>query len=299
MNQRTRRPCPICGGPEGERAFPYATRFNETAFDYLRCRSCGSVFVDPIPDADTFALMYSKASYHDTHYIDCGSAHYATSAKLLRNFLPGGSSVLDYGCGLGLFLQALRAEGFSATGVEYDEGAAAYAARSTGCAAMSIADFMAKEKKANYDALHLGDVLEHLSDPCATLRELLGFVKPGGLLFAEGPLENNPSPVYWAACMFGSVKKRLKGNFTASSPPTHLLRVNASQQLAFFMLVDPKLSRLHWDVHETGWPYAGGCALKQTIASAALLLGGTRIMGLSFGNRFRSVFRIPRSDIGL
>ena len=175
--------------------------------------------------------------------------------QLLRDFLPAGA-VLDYGCGLGLFLQALLAEGFSATGVEYDSDAAEYAARSTGCPVSSLAEFTSMRNNATYDALHLGDVLEHLPDPFATLRELLKIVKPRGLLFAEGPLENNPSPVYWAARLFGAVKRRLKPNFTGSSPPTHLFRVNAPQQLAFFASVEPHLLRLHWDVQETGWPYA-------------------------------------------
>ena len=56
--------------------------------------------------------MYSKASYHDAHYVDCESALYGSSAKLLRDFLPAGAGVLDYGCGLGLFLKALKVEGF-------------------------------------------------------------------------------------------------------------------------------------------------------------------------------------------
>ena len=133
MNRQARRECPICGGPAGMRTFPYKTRFNDVVFDYVRCRSCSSVFVDPVPDANTFALMFSKTSYHDVHYIDCDSAHYGSSAKLLRDFLPVGASVLDYGCGLGLFLKALKVEGFSATGVEFDEEAAAYAAKNAEC----------------------------------------------------------------------------------------------------------------------------------------------------------------------
>jgi len=67
--------------------------------------------------------MYSKASYHDAHYIDCESARYGSSARLLRAFLPVGR-LLDYGCGLGLFLKALKVEGFSATGVGFDKEAA-------------------------------------------------------------------------------------------------------------------------------------------------------------------------------
>lgn len=293
MDRHFRRECPICGGSGGKRAFPYTTRFNSVTFDYLQCRSCASVFVDPIPDAETFAKMYSKASYHDAYYIDCGSTHYASSARLLRDFLPAGASVLDYGCGLGLFLKALQAAGFLGTGVEFDQEAADFAAKNSGCPAFSVAGFSSGRNEATYDALHLGDVLEHLPQPIATLRELLAFVKPGGLLFVEGPLENNPSLVLWAARLFGAMKRRLKPNFIGSSPPTHLLQVNEAQQLAFFTRAEPGLSRIHWDVHETGWPYASGGALKHAIVSIAIALGGKQIGGATFGNRFRGVFRLP------
>jgi SAM-dependent methyltransferase len=237
--------------------------------------------------------MYSKASYHDAHYYDCESAHYESSAKLLRDFLPPGASVLDYGCGVGLFLKALQAEGFIATGVEFDQEAADYAATNASCPAFTVTNFMSQQEKSVYDALHLGDVLEHLPDPAATLRQLLAYVRPGGVIFVEGPLENNPSPVYWAACLFGAVKRRLRPNFKGSSPPTHLLRVTEAQQLAFFARIKPGLSRLYWDVHETGWPYASGGALKRAIASTAMALGGKQICGAAFGNRFRGVFRLP------
>jgi SAM-dependent methyltransferase len=251
------------------------------------------VFVDPVPDPGTFELMYAKSAYHDLHYADADHSHYTASAKLLRKFLPTDAVVLDYGCGLGAFLKALEAETFTAIGVEFDANAAKFAAEDTGCKTFSTANFWATNEKPPYDAIHLGDVLEHLPDPGETLRGLLAFLKPGGLLFAEGPLENNPSPVYWAARMFGAAKGHLNPNFVGSAPPLHLFRVDAQQQLAFFTRVEPRLQQLHWDVHETGWPYVRGSALKRIIAGAALFLGGRRMMDTTFGNRFRGVFRLP------
>src|SRR5208283_2204086 len=102
---------------------------------------------------------------------------------------------------------------FSAIGVEINEAAAAYAAKNTDCLVFSTASFFSQRNKATYDPIHLGDVLEPLPEPGATLRELLGFVKPGGLLFMEGPLETNPSPVFGAARLFGAVKRLVRPNF--------------------------------------------------------------------------------------
>jgi 2-polyprenyl-3-methyl-5-hydroxy-6-metoxy-1,4-benzoquinol methylase len=153
------------------------------------------------------------------------------SARLLTRFLPLSAQVLDYGCGVGGFLSALKAEGFVPTGVEFDKPAARAAARNNGCPVFSVDEFRATT--GLYDAIHLGDVLEHLPDPLTTLCELLATVKPGGVVFVEGPLEINPSPVYWAARLFGVVKRRLAPELVGTMPPTHLLRVDAPRQRDF------------------------------------------------------------------
>jgi len=159
-------------------------------------------FVDPIPDAETFAKMYARTAYHDAHYAKCEGRDYQDSARLLTRFLPLSAQVLDYGCGVGGFLSALKAEGFVPTGVEFDKQAARAAARNTGCPVSSVDEFRAVT--GPYDALHLGDMLEHPPNPLITFRELPAMVKPGGILFVEGPLEINPGPVYWAARLTSS-----------------------------------------------------------------------------------------------
>ncbi len=206
--------------------------------------------------------MYAKSAYHDVHYVECESPHYRESAALLTKFLPAGASVLDYGCGLGLFLRALDEQGFSATGVEFDREAAEMAAKVSRRPAYALEELAERQAEASLDALHLGDVLEHLGDPAKTLDALLSLVKPGGLLFVEGPLENNPSPVYWSARLAGAMKRFLKRGFVGSGAPTHLLRVDGAQQQAFFERYWPQFETLHWSVYETGWPYKGGGAVK-------------------------------------
>jgi 2-polyprenyl-3-methyl-5-hydroxy-6-metoxy-1,4-benzoquinol methylase len=263
-------------------------------FEYVRCRACGAVFVDPVPDDETMAVMYAKSSYHDRHYADCESEHYGSSARLLRRFLPTGACVLDYGCGMGLFLKALRSEDFMPVGVEFDREACAYAGATAQCQTFLNSEFLARNEAGRYDGLHLGDVLEHLPDPVATLRELLTCLRREGFLFVEGPLENNASLVSYAAHAFGFAKRRLRPHSVGTSPPTHLLRVSEAQQLKFFEQVHPNLEQLYWEVYETGWPYAGAGALKQLIAAAAIASGGASLAGVTLGNRFRGIFKLAR-----
>ena len=289
------RNCPLCGGREHGAAFPYATRFNTVRFNYLECGSCSSVFVDPVPDGQTFARMYAKGDSHDCHYEGKGGGAYTESARLLKRFLPEGSLVLDYGCGTGAFLKALGAEGFVPFGVEFDKDAADFAGGNAGCAALSVDDFLTQANKPQFDAIHLGDVLEHLPDPAATLKQLLEYLKPGGVLFAEGPLEVNPSPVYWAARLFGAIKRMVRPDFIGGHAPTHLFRTNAKQQLAFFSRVEPRFDLKYWNVYETGWPYASGGLVKGAIARFAVGLSGRQLFGVTFGNRFRGVFAYQQS----
>lgn len=287
------RPCPLCEAEESAPAFPYAIRFANQIFHYLRCRDCRTVFVDPVPDAVCFAQMYDKANYHDSHYTTSDFTPYLQAASLLRQFAQPGSTVLDYGCGVGHFLQAVKAEGFAPYGVEFDGPAAAAAAVHADCRVATVADFDRAVAGQLFDVIHLGDVLEHLPDPAATLAGLLTRLKPGGLLFVEGPLEINPSPVYWAARLFGGVKHRLRPAEIGAGVPTHLFRTSAPAQSRFFRQRFPALHPLVWQVSESGWPYAQSNWIKRRVAAAALTLGGRTLAGIQLGNRFQALYSLP------
>ena len=136
MNESRR--CPLCDGKGNSPAFPYATNFNNAQFNYIKCGACLSVFVDPVPDRQTFEKMYAKTEYHDVYYENIEDSAYSESAKLLREYLPAGATVLDYGCGVGAFLKQLAQEGFITYGVEFDIDAALFAGLKTNCETFSI-----------------------------------------------------------------------------------------------------------------------------------------------------------------
>jgi SAM-dependent methyltransferase len=289
MTEAPRR-CPLCDGQASGPAFPYAISFANQIFRYFRCSCCRTVFVDPVPDAACFAQMYDKAIYHDSHYSTNDLTSYRQAAALLRQFAPSGSTVLDYGCGVGHFLQTVKAEGLDPYGVEFDAPAAAVAAVYACCPVVTVADLDHSFAGQFFDVIHLGDVLEHLPDPAATLAGLLTRLKPGGLLFVEGPLETNPSPVYWAARLFGGVKHRLRPAEIGGGVPTHLLRTSAQAQGRFFRQRFPSLQPLVWQVSESGWPYAQGNWIKSQVAALALTLGGRTLAGIQLGNRFQALY---------
>jgi 2-polyprenyl-3-methyl-5-hydroxy-6-metoxy-1,4-benzoquinol methylase len=271
--------------------FPWSINFEGTHFNYFQCLSCKTVFINPIPDKNTLAKIYTKSDYHDCHYLSEDISGYDSSVKLLLPYLQRDASILDYGCGFGHFLKAAKEAGFKASGVEFDSDAAKIAALRSGCEVFSLEDFLGERDYRRFDSIHMGDVLEHLPDPATTLKSLLSYLKPKGILFIEGPLETNPSPVYWAAYIFSMTKRLIRPKFVGQGTPTHLFRTNAKQQLAFLNLIEPNLERLHWEIHETGWPYSDQGAIKNTIARLSKLIGGRRFGGTIFGNRFTGIFR--------
>ena len=112
-----------------------------------------------------------------------------------------------------------------------------------------------------------------------------------GFLFVEGPLENNPSPVYWASRLYGTLKHWLYPKLVACDKPTHLFRTDAHSQLKFFLQLDNKIKLRHWKIYETGWPYANGGPIKSMIANIARIIGGKSLFGVTFGNRFSGIFQ--------
>ena len=291
------RPCPLCGGTASGKTFPFVIQFSGKNFSYFKCGGCASVFVNPVPDDQTLASMYVKSEYHDCHYAGCDFGGYDDAARLLKKVALPGATILDYGCGIGQFLQAIKAEGFVPFGVEFDEEAAKFTAMNTGCEVLSVQEFEEHSGQAQFEVIHLGDVLEHLPDPKQMLKNLLVYLKPDGLLFVEGPLEINPSPVYWAARLFGTLKHLLRPGFIGSGKPTHLFRTGAKQQQAFFKRVVPDLKLNYWLVYETGLPYASGGLIKKTIAFFAKILGGKKFCKIIFGNRFRAIYTSNKDQI--
>jgi len=230
--------------------------------------------------------MYTKSSYHDRYYAVDECEDFSESVCLLRQNLEPRALVLDYGCGVGSFLKACWSQGLVPYGVEFDSEAALFAATNANCEVMTVEAFSKFTKSSSFDAIHMGDVLEHLPDSAGTLSQLLTYLKPGGVLFLEGPLEANTSPVFWASRIFGMIKQLLKPTLMPNDPPTHLFRTNAHSQKKFLTRVDKNLSIRHWQVYETGWPYGSGGFVKRCIAAFALLLSGRRFLGVTFGNRF-------------
>lgn len=206
--------CPLC---EALRPEPYhRDRFR----DYLRCPSCGLVFVPPSqrPDATTERTRY------DLHRNDPGDPGYRRFLLQLCEPLcersPPGSEGLDFGCGPGDALARLFAE--------------------RGRKAIGYDPFYAPDESVwtrEWDFIAASEVLEHLHRPARELDRLFRVLKPGGWLgfltgwlpdradFAAWPYLNDPTHIaFYGPEPFARIAERWKVESVLIRPRVALFR---------------------------------------------------------------------------
>lgn len=129
--------------------------------------------------------------HHSSVLTSHGARTAANSAGYLLPHLRQGDRLLDLGCGPGSITLDL-AEAVGPTGrvvgvddaqVAIEAARAAAAARGDTTTVLDVADAYALPFDDNsFDVAHAHQVLQHLTDPVAALRELARVIRPGGLV---------------------------------------------------------------------------------------------------------------------
>lgn len=103
------------------------------------------------------------------------------------NGCDGASRVCDIGCGTGILLQDLIGAGYQATGVDPSPDALNFCRhRGVPVVEGALPDALPAGLK-NLDAVLLLDVLEHIPDDAAALRQALSLLRPGGVAICTVP----------------------------------------------------------------------------------------------------------------
>lgn len=196
-------------------------------------------------------------------------------------------SLIDFGCGTGTLLKHASARGWSVCGVEWDKALANTIANRTGLNVLPKEALGTLEGTA--DVLHLGDVIEHLTEIENQFPALLRLLKPGGLVIAEGPLQANFTLFNAALRVTRPVMRRLRNTVVA---PQHVLLSTLVGQRAFFRRFG--LEELEFRLSETNWPAPGSIDLHDLRRPKKILLyavgTGSRLFSRlnprRWGNRF-------------
>jgi 2-polyprenyl-3-methyl-5-hydroxy-6-metoxy-1,4-benzoquinol methylase len=174
--------CNLCGSARAR----WLAR--ENGLDVVRCRECSLVYVTPQPSQRELERFY--ADYYpegsEARWRELMAPVFARDARGLAAALPARGRVLDVGTGFGHFLDALRAEGFDAEGLESSALARErLAARGLRAHAGMMPDVVLPAE--GFDAITASMVLEHVADPMGFLRRARELLRPGGLLFVRVP----------------------------------------------------------------------------------------------------------------
>jgi SAM-dependent methyltransferase len=168
----------------------------------VTCQKCELVYVNPRPSEEILISGYSDAQ--DPLFAAQNDSRIKTFYKTLQPILPRlnmsgqGKKVLDVGCAGGAFLVAARQHGFDAYGVEPSRWMAAYGRKTYDVNIQDGILVPGMFPEQSFDMITLWDVLEHLSNPNATLGLIRSLLKPGGVL-----LVNYPDIGSWAARLLG------------------------------------------------------------------------------------------------
>jgi SAM-dependent methyltransferase len=207
--------------------------------------------------------------------------------------LPAGTFV-DYGCGAGRLLAEAMKLGWKAIGVEFDQEVAASVSEQTGASVFADTAY-ARDSKKLADVLHLGDVIEHLTDLDHQMPEILKLIKPGGILMAQGPLEGNANLFEFAVRTARSMRR----SHWTEMAPYHLFLPPASAQRRFFERFG--LQEIEYTIHEVDWPAPSHLTLRDLRRPRALGLFGirrisravSRLRPTAWGNRYFYIGQTP------
>ena len=133
-----------------------------------------------------------EQEYHRMHELE--TTHWWFRAKaeylriLLRHFVPKptGKKAVDIGCGTGATLALLEQHGFAATGIDMSNIAAEYVRQKGLSVTIGQADHTTLSDNS-VDVVTILDVLEHLDNDTAAVREIHRILKPGGMCIAMVP----------------------------------------------------------------------------------------------------------------
>jgi hypothetical protein len=140
------------------------------------------------------------------------------------------------------------------------------------------------ETSQRADVLHLGDVLEHLTDLDNQMPKILNLLKSGGYLVAHGPLEANDNFFNWSL----KLNKKIKPTKATNMPPYHVILATSQGQRDLFTRF--ALEEIDFQVQEVAFPAPETISLKH--------LSNIRMTSLFFIRRlsqFMSSFNIQYS----
>jgi SAM-dependent methyltransferase len=183
-------------GPDG--LIPTTDRFGTALADLVRCPRCDHRQTEPMPADAVLERAYAGAASEDYIGEEAGQRETARRALArIEAFLepapipdnggPRHRTLLDLGCWVGFLLAEAETRGWSAVGVEPSQFASAYARERLGLDVRTGELLTTPLPLNDFDAIVMGDVIEHLPRPAEALARIAALLRPGGILWMALP----------------------------------------------------------------------------------------------------------------
>jgi 2-polyprenyl-3-methyl-5-hydroxy-6-metoxy-1,4-benzoquinol methylase len=148
------------------------------------------------PRYDAAAMQANEAAWYDAHYQQMQTAEwvcwYKYSLPLLKRLLTPDSKLVELGCGQGPLLRHLAREKVlpeeNLYGMDQSRAAIDVVKRALPNAHLDTGDIYRLQYPRDYfDVCLLMETIEHLQEPAPALAQMLGVLKPGGVLLVSYP----------------------------------------------------------------------------------------------------------------
>lgn len=185
--------CPVC---KGNNFVPFLTckdyTVSQESFNIVSCNTCNFKFTNPRPSDSEIGKYYKSEDYvshSDTKKGLINRLYHMVRTRTLKQKLGLISSyvsrgtILDYGCGTGMFLKTCADAGWKSFGFEPDSDARKLAEGK----GLTVANSKETLSSNKYDIISLWHVLEHVTDLDPTLEFFSKTITDNGRLIIAVP----------------------------------------------------------------------------------------------------------------
>lgn len=189
--------CPVC---KSDQFIPFISCKDYTVsneeFDIVECASCGFKFTNPRPAEDIIGSYYKSEDYVSHTNTKKGlinrlyhivrSYTLKKKLRLVEEYVSRGT-ILDYGCGTGMFLNTCKGAGWSVFGFEPDSEALNITREKSIRVFNSKSDLEKAFDGKKIDVITMWHVLEHVTDLDDTLKFFSKNIADTGTLIVAVP----------------------------------------------------------------------------------------------------------------
>jgi 2-polyprenyl-3-methyl-5-hydroxy-6-metoxy-1,4-benzoquinol methylase len=174
--------CPICKNES-------ILIWQEKKYRVYRCKNCTLSFLYPIPESSL--KIYNETYFNNWYikYYDERKKHFEKLWGKIEKFIPDKGTLLDIGCGIGIFLDIAREKKWNVYGQDISSFSIDYC-RNKG---YIIYDKPLPELNLPENSIYvitMFDVLAHLQNPMEYIEKAKRLLKPAGVLIIKTPFHS-------------------------------------------------------------------------------------------------------------